>query len=367
MPVLLDGLRSVISTPMRPLTSPILIYGAGAKGRQVAEFLSLRGYRLLGLADANAQAEGNRWGLPVKPLEMWLSEIRPADITLVVAIHNHKVPMAALLASLDAHQFSRIVNPIELHGIFAGSLPDHYWLTSPNFYTDCEKDLVFLETLFAEPASKELLCQIVRFRLSGDYGVLPQPHTADQYHPADLPRWHEPLRFVDCGAYDGDTIRHLATAGYTFSAIAAFEPDLGNFRRLSRTIGTFAPSVCLPCGVGSATAMERFDASGDMAGHFSEDSDTTIQCVSLDESLPGFRPTLIKMDIEGAELDALHGAKATIADARPGLAISLYHRPADLWQIPKLLASWDLGYTYHLRCHGYSSFDLVLYALPGHR
>ena len=89
-----------------------------------------------------------------------------------------------------------------------------------------------------------------------------------------------------------------------------------------------------------------------------------IQCVSIDEALPSYRPTLIKMDIEGAEPDALQGAAKTIATTRPALAISIYHDPAHLWQLPLLIHSWQLDYRFHLRMHGESSFDTVLYALP---
>lgn len=96
------------------------------------------------------------------------------------------------------------------------------------------------------------------------------------------------------------------------------------------------------------------------------------------------------MDIEGAEYEALLGARDIIFKYRPGLAISLYHRPADLWRIPLLINeiiggrgdikaisecthSTDLkrsckefqnngSYKYFLRSHGFNDFDLIVYA-----
>jgi len=89
-----------------------------------------------------------------------------------------------------------------------------------------------------------------------------------------------------------------------------------------------------------------------------------IQVVALDEAIPHFRPNLIKMDVEGAEMDALRGAGRLIQKYRPGLAISSYHHPAHLWQIPKLVSELCPEHKLYLRCHSHSSFDLVLYAFP---
>jgi len=72
---------------------------------------------------------------------------------------------------------------------------------------------------------------------------------------------------------------------------------------------------------------------------------------------------LIKTDIEGAEPDALLGTRKLISEHLPGLAISIYHRPEHLWQIP-LLVYQIAGnqYQHYLRSHAFSDFDIVLYA-----
>ena len=70
------------------------------------------------------------------------------------------------------------------------------------------------------------------------------------------------------------------------------------------------------------------------------------------------------MDIEGAEMDALKGARLTLAEYQPDLAICVYHRTEHLWAVALLLASWPemKGYRYYLRSHGFNGFDTVLYA-----
>ena len=96
--------------------------------------------------------------------------------------------------------------------------------------------------------------------------------------------------------------------------------------------------------------------------------DSFIQCVTLDDSAPTFEPTLIKMDIEGAEMDALQGAERTISKYKPGLAISIYHKPEHLWELPLWIANFSrkqrINYQYFLCSHARNSFDTIFYAFP---
>jgi hypothetical protein len=69
------------------------------------------------------------------------------------------------------------------------------------------------------------------------------------------------------------------------------------------------------------------------------------------------------MDIEGAELEALKGASETIIKHKPNLAISLYHKPQDLWEIPNFIKSLRNDYKFYLRSHGHLTFDSVLYCI----
>lgn len=72
----------------------------------------------------------------------------------------------------------------------------------------------------------------------------------------------------------------------------------------------------------------------------------------------------IKMDIEGSELDALHGAEKTIRQFKPKLAISLYHKPEDFVAIPKFLNDLKLGYEFYLDHHTIHFWETVLFAIP---
>jgi FkbM family methyltransferase len=79
-----------------------------------------------------------------------------------------------------------------------------------------------------------------------------------------------------------------------------------------------------------------------------------------DGSLP--RVDFLKLDVEGSELEALEGAKRSIARFRPKLAVSAYHRWEDLF----VLAEWidAHGYELHLDHHSIHAEESVFYARP---
>jgi hypothetical protein len=92
-----------------------------------------------------------------------------------------------------------------------------------------------------------------------------------------------------------------------------------------------------------------------------------VDLVCLDEALSGVEPTYIKMDIEGAELDALTGARGIIERYTPVLAICSYHLQNHLWKVPLLIRSFSDKYEFLLRPHFLEGWDLVTYAIPKHR
>jgi FkbM family methyltransferase len=300
----------------------------------------------------------------VETPSQWAERGDPGKFTIVVAVHNPGADLAQLSREAAAYGARRVVLPVELHQIFSERLAADFFLGPPTSYAARAAEIAAARGLLADDISRIWFDRALEFRLGGDYGVLPAPSPADQYRPADLPRWREPLRMVDCGAYDGDTLRQFAADNYRLDAYAAFEADPANFARLAAEPALPAERVLSPCAVGARKGKLRFAAGEGGASHVDEAGDLTVDCVTLDDAIPDFRPTLVKMDVEGAEADALAGGAALIARYRPGLAISAYHRPEHLWALARQVQAWELGYRLHLRGHAHSSFDLVLYAVP---
>ena len=91
-----------------------------------------------------------------------------------------------------------------------------------------------------------------------------------------------------------------------------------------------------------------------------EDGEEKIDICKIDTEAG--EATFIKMDIEGAELKALMGAKETIVQNKPKLAISIYHKPEDILQIPMYLKALVPEYKFYLRQYTMSYLECVLYA-----
>jgi hypothetical protein len=98
-----------------------------------------------------------------------------------------------------------------------------------------------------------------------------------------------------------------------------------------------------------------------MASSISDEGEALVPCVRVDDTLLGFAPNLIKLDVEGAEFETLIGMEETIRKYRPNLCISAYHTAHDIFRLGLLVASWDLGYKFHVRLHEQNTFGLVVY------
>lgn len=91
---------------------------------------------------------------------------------------------------------------------------------------------------------------------------------------------------------------------------------------------------------------------------------TAIPVVALDDVCKDEAVTFIKMDIEGSERNALLGSERTIARCKPKLAISIYHKPEDVWELPELILRMNPEYALYVRHYSLTAEDTVLYAIP---
>jgi FkbM family methyltransferase len=90
-------------------------------------------------------------------------------------------------------------------------------------------------------------------------------------------------------------------------------------------------------------------------------SATSLDNFAARESLT--RVDIIKLDIEGAEMNALNGARRIIRRDHPTLAISLYHHRTHLYLLPLLIHSMYSGYRFYIGQYTGMFVDTVLYAV----
>ncbi|MCE1115811.1 FkbM family methyltransferase [Pseudomonas sp. NMI795_08] len=341
----------------------LLIYGARLAGRRVRDYLVTRGQSVDSFLDRDESLEEVD-GLPVVSAQHWAANHDPAKACVLIGVFNAHVDTRTIFDDLETLGFGRIVSLVEFVRLYPEGQPFRYWLVAPAFYEQHASRIAALRVALEDEASKQLLDAIVEYRTLGDPRCLPAL-AGQQYFPTDLPRLPEPLRFIDCGAYIGDTVQALLAGGFGFAGLATFEPDLDNYRHLMAQLGKVPGAIHFPCGVSDSNRLSGYDPSLGAGGHLVESGGNPVCCVRLDDALPGFAPNFVKMDIEGEEPAALRGAEGLLQAHRPHLAISIYHRAEHLWEIAEQLQGYELGYRYYLRCHSPSTFDAVLYAVPG--
>jgi FkbM family methyltransferase len=218
----------------------------------------------------------------------------------------------------------------------------------------------------SDDISKSCLLDIVAFRLglNTPYGSF---HHADRQYFNSITLGAlqgRPIRFVDGGAYNADTYLELCRLTDVQEA-HLFEPDPTNYSQLVANTSLQAGKVqCLPLGLSDRYGILSFDAGNGEGASITENGSAHIAVVALDTVLAGHSVDFIKLDVEGAELHALQGARQLIKSSRPVLALSLYHRPEDLWELPLELAVVCKDYRFYIRQHFSNTFDSVLYGIP---
>lgn len=197
-----------------------------------------------------------------------------------------------------------------------------------------------------------------------NYDEVNKTLTSKQYF--DLPNFdYRNMRtFVDGGCFDGsDVISFFNNSRQKNLFSWAFEPECDNFKKCNINLQPYTENLkLLNLGLWSESTNLNFISNG-MSSYIMSEGNNTIEVIKLDDILTDEKIDFIKMDIEGAEINALIGAKDIITRQKPNLAICIYHKPEHLWEIPALLLNYVPEYKFHIRHYSLYINETVLYAM----
>lgn len=181
----------------------------------------------------------------------------------------------------------------------------------------------------------------------------------------DIMKFTDDEVFLDIGAYNGETFVEFTKKVKNYRKIFAFEPVEDNIKLINDAISLNNIENIFLINFGAWDKRETLKFNADLSGSsmISEEGTTTIECDSVDNLIKNECVTFIKMDIEGAELNALIGAKNTISKCKPKLAISIYHKPEDIINLIMYIKSIVPEYKFYLRHYSTTMADTVLYAI----
>ena len=268
---------------------------------------------------------------PVKPREVFLVELMK-DRSFAPYFFRHGIEVITML--------------------FSGAQPEYFSLIMEYL-----PELYAVHESFIDDESKKSFRAVIKGRLTGrvsDYRFAPEAqYFLDGFTPnaGDIA--------IDGGAYDGATSAAFANLG---AQVFAFEMDAANFQNCLARVGQ-NPNITLEnLGLSDKESEELYsskaagskkDSQGDILGKFI-DLDTYV----ARKNLP--RVDYIKLDIEGAELDMLHGAAKTITRCKPKMAVSAYHKWEDLWTLATYIKSLRPDYEFAFRHYKIDCTDYTL-------
>ncbi|MDO8682988.1 MAG: FkbM family methyltransferase [Armatimonadota bacterium] len=354
----------------------LILFGAGNLGRKTLAGLRKLGIEPLCFADNNPKSwntmvDGARVISPTEAAQNYgdnagfvITVYSPGDDRQLSKIRKSLQDMGCRIVAPFTHLFW------EHPELF---LP-HNWIDLPTNACRSADEIRKIFDLLADDTSRmEFLARLRWIVSSADFELIPNGMEDSTYFPDDLFQLSDHEVFIDCGAYDGDTIQGLLKrVGSAFSKVLALEPDPGNYSLLQAYIGALPDDVrskisVIPVATGGASGKAGFSALGTVGSQISSIGDIEVDVRTIDSLVGDMRTTYIKMDIEGAELDAIEGARETIKRDLPILAISAYHRQEHLWEVPELIRGISSDYTFYMRRHGDQWGDLVYYAVPPER
>jgi len=270
-------------------------------------------------------------------------------------------------------KFRPVFDFLKYEGFPAVSLIYKYDLVASAFL-DAQDDqevagqLCLARALFSDEKSHQVFDTILKRVLGGDANIDLMPSICDslQYFAQDVVKVSEDECYVDIGAYDGDTIGYFINAVKgRFESIHAFELDPINFRQLETNVRNMHGSDRIKifnfgiwdheCDINFSVGKSQSTVGvGACSAHV----------VPLDSILAGQRVSFIKMDIEGAEPNALRGGEAVISTQKPKLAVCVYHHVSHLWEIPIYISKILPKHKLFLRHYTNLEYETVCYAIP---
>lgn len=351
---------------------PIALYGAGNLGRMASEFLDAVGHPFDVVIDRNAESlhddpfwSDHRMMTP----DAVPDTIRQGHVVLVTVATADYAPVETALREAG---FRQVVPFYDFAEGFRDVHPlSNGWFAGPLSALDLRMTGRVLDG-FADDISRAHHLQFLAWRrLRQEWTFDGAPVTGDDrfFIPEVMAALGDDETFIDAGAHHGSVVEAFArrTQG-RFRRIVAVEPDAVNRAALRTVVDAALPGdtrvAIFDCALGSAAGEARFHSGLGYAAQIAPTGKDVIRVEMLDTLGPA---SFIKLHLEGAELDALKGARELIRRDRPVIAATVYHNDDGIWRTPLWLMETAQHYRFLFRLHSWCGTGAVIYAIPEER
>jgi len=353
---LLNKDRDAYEQILNSTHSGIYLYGAGFVGRWASLYFEQIGIPVRGFVDSDERKRGQIFaGKPIYSL----NDLTATQARNIIISSRHAVPkIKERLVGID-------INPISVDSFVVHHAYPKQVMRVVNMLSH---DELSIKTFWA----------VLMSMLEGETKSLapyadPRPYF-DRF--GFFNRMDEV--FVDAGAYVGDSIeRFIWSVNGVFREIHAFEPGAIQFRALEQRVMRLQNEWAIPNN--KIQLINKYLSSKNDSYNLEEkelltslnihnqvsDKDTQtsrlIQGITLDNYINDKNITFIKIDVEGSEKALLKGAETVINRCRPRIALSVYHYPTDIFELPEIANQLNQDYQFSLGHHSFQQMETVLY------
>ncbi len=324
---------------------PIFLYGMGDGAEKILSVLERRGVSIAGFFASDEFVRGHSFkGHLVRKY----SEVRAEhpDLVALLAFAIDYEPMLSRLNQIDKE--------CEFYAPDVPVIPMDEQVFDLDYLRRHEPELDEVYHRLADEQSRRVFRDVLDYKISGKIRYLRgcETETAEAYRLLELSPGEA---YVDLGAYNGDTVREFLRYCPSYERIIAFEPDSRNFRKLTAYLkeSRVERAKAYPFGAWSEPGTLYFKGGkGGRNSMLSKEGSRAVEVDTVDRVCTG-RVSLLKLDVEGAESEAVRGASCTIREQKPKIMLSAYHKNEDLFALPLQILELNPAYRVYLRHHPY--------------
>ena len=341
----------------------VILYGAGSDLSKILPLIKANGWKPICIADSNINKMGTFiYNIPV---------VSPESIT------NYDSKIIIITAS-----FFDSINA-KIKEITKDNYDDYTILVSPYAWlmlvnVEYNEELLAKASAFTISHQKEILniydCNdettknIITFlsnaRISNSYRfydysqIKGLQYVEGYFFQNELSNIKDGFTFIDIGAYTGDTYLSMSSTYKEMIKYFAYEPSTENFNKLLSTLSSqkmdnSCEIQCKNYALGESNGFIEMGKSDGEFGIVDNNNSSNSQKIRVkqldDENISVSGKLVIKMDVEGAELSVLKGAKKIIKEYHPIMAICVYHKYQDIYELPKYIVDLGVEYRFVLR------------------
>ena len=294
----------------------IFLYGTGNGADKVIDDFNSRGIEISGVFVSDGFCRDRTFrGFKVKTL----SDVQNENADFI----------AALSFGSDREEVIKNVDKIaEKYEYYAVDVPVYGDNIFDREFVNKNIDKIELaRTLFYDGESREIYDNMVKFKFTGRREFLKKCESDSV--PFEFKKGE---KYLDLGAYNGDTVLSFVNSCPDYSFITALEPDGKNFKKLEKNTENLRDIRLINACVSDFDGESYFTSAKGRGGS-SDNGKIPVKAVSVDSILKNEDVTYLKADVEGAESKAVDGMREIILRCKPKMKIACYHRSEDIFSL----------------------------------